>query len=187
MKTPKIILSLLVILCSLAAPALTPFYYSGVNSDGTPNTNTVTMQPYPPAVNGFTVIGTNIVYGFATITNQPNANGWFSNSIYGNTYKVTQSGNSFFVAIPETTNYTGLAFYATNQASIAAPAGGFAVITNYLGYTPFNLAWFQPATNNPGTNTIAYVSAVSGITNASGVVTNLSVTLTTNTIYYQIR
>ena len=43
------------------------------------------------------------------------------------------------------------------------------------------------STNNPGTNTIVYVSGVAGITNASGYVTNLTVTLTTNTIKYQIR
>lgn len=52
---------------------------------------------------------------------------------------------------------------------------------NGSGLTNLNLP-FAPATN-----TIVYITNVTGITNASGVVTNLTLTLGTNTIYYQQR
>jgi len=177
----KKILSLILIGAALTAQAVTPFYQQGFNSDGTPQTNPVVLQAYPPAVNGITIIGTNIIFGAYAITNTPNASGFFSNNIYGGTYKYTIPALSFstFATIPETTNYASLSLYLTNSPVVGA-AGGYAIITNWLGYAPFNPAAYQPATNNPGTNTIAYVSGVSGITNASGYVTNLSVTLTTN-------
>lgn len=50
---------------------------------------------------------------------------------------------------------------------------------NGSGLTNLNLP-FAPATN-----TIVYITNVTGITNASGYVTNLTLTLGTNTIYYQ--
>jgi hypothetical protein len=46
---------------------------------------------------------------------------------------------------------------------------------------------FQPATNNPASSTNIFVTAVSGITNNLGYVTNLTVTLGTNIINYQQR
>lgn len=183
----KILASILTV-AALTVNALTPIDYQGYNSDGTPQTNKVVLTAYPPAVNGITVLGTNIIFGAFAITNQPNASGYFSNSIFGGSYKLSIPALGFdaLAKIPETTNVVSLAFCLTN-APVISPASGYAIVTNWLGYAPFNPATFQAATNNPGTNTIAYVSAVSGITNASGYVTNLSVTLTTNTIYYQIR
>jgi len=189
---------------SISVFAVTPFYYRGYNSDGTAQTNPVVLAAYPPAVNGITVLGTNIIFGAYAITNTPNSSGFFSNSIYGGTYRLTVPALNFatYAVIPETTNYNALSMYLTNAPVINA-VGGYAIITNLLGYAPFNPASYTPATNSfegivsaltytpatntPATNTIVYVSAVSGITNASGNVTNLSVTLTTNSIYYQQR
>lgn len=189
-------LALLFLLIARAGSALTPFYYRGYNSDGTAQTNNVVLAAYPPAVNGITVLGTNIIFGSYAITNTPNASGYFSNNIFGGTYRLTIPALSFstFAVIPETTNFTALATCLTNAPVINA-VGGYAIITNMLGYAPAigtyagitNSLGFGPATNTPTTNTIVYVSAVSGITNASGNVTNLLVTLTTNTIYYQQR
>lgn len=62
------------------------------------------------------------------------------------------------------------------SASIQSLSAG-----NGSGLTNLNLP-FAPATN-----TIVYITNVTGITNASGVVTNLTLTLGTNTIYYQQR
>jgi len=192
----KTILLTLALFVSIAAFAVTPIYQRGYNSDGTPQTNAVVLSAYPPAVNGVTVLGTNIIFGAYAITNQPDVTGYFSNSIYGGTYRysVPALGFATFATIPETTNFTSLALCLTNAPVINA-VGGYAIITNWLGYAPAvgnyagitNALGFAPATNNPSTNTIAFVSAVSGITNASGYVTNLTVTLTTNSIYYQIR
>jgi hypothetical protein len=178
----KKILPILLILSNFTvARALTSYYYSAQNNDGTPQTNYFTLQPWPPAAQGITIYGTNIIFGPYIITNTPNASGFYSNGISPNTYKlqVPAINLAAFVSIPDTTNYISLASYMTNSPIVSGGVGGYAFVTNYLG--------FAPATNNPGTNTIVYVSAVSGITNASGYVTNLTVTLTTNTINYQIR
>ena len=180
MKT-KILFLLSILTLATVCPAITSYYYSGQNNDGTPQTNYFTLQPWPPTAQGITIYGTNIIFGAAIITNTPNASGFFSNSISPNTYKVQVPalGLAAFANIPDTTNYAALASYMTNSPIVSGGVGGYAFVTNYLG--------FAPATNNPGTNTIVYVSGVAGITNASGYVTNLTVTLTTNTIKYQIR
>jgi hypothetical protein len=177
----KILLILLILSVFSHARALTSYYYSAQFPDGTPQTNYFTLQVWPPAAQGITIYGTNIIFGPYTFTNTPNASGFYSNSISPNTYKlqVPAINLAAFVTIPDTTNYIALATYMTNSPIVSGGIGGYAFVTNYLGYVP--------ATNNPGTNTIVFVSAVSGITNASGYVTNLSVTLTTNTINYQIR
>lgn len=92
---------------------------------------------------------------------------------------------------PATNSYPGLTnalgfVPATNAGTLAysqlpytPPTNSFAGLTNVLHYVP--------ATNNPATNTIIYLSNVAGITNASGYVTNLTLTFTTNTFYYQQR
>jgi hypothetical protein len=193
----KTYLALLLVTLGLTVHAGTPFYYSALNSDGTAQTNPVTFQPWPPAVNGITVYGTNVVLGAYIITNTPNASGFFSNNLIANTYKFSIPALSFstYAVIPDTTNYTHLGLYLTNSPVITGSVGGFGLVTNYLGYTPPPNTYagitaaltYVPATNNPGTNVVIYVSAVSGITNASGYITNLTVTLTTNTINYQIR
>jgi hypothetical protein len=191
--------ALLIALFALSAvksSAVTAFYQRGYNSDGTPQTNKIVLTAYPPAVNGVTVLGTNIIFGAYAITNQPDATGFFSNSIFGGTYKYTVPalGFSTFATIPETTNYISLALCLTN-APVISPASGYAIITNWLGYSPpagtysgiTTALGFSPATNNPGTNTIVFVGSITGSTNASGYYTNFTYTLTTNTINYQIR
>lgn len=195
MKT--LALTFALILATLTGMA-TPFYFSSFNADGSPQTNVVTMQAWPPNQNGVTIYGTNIIYGAAIYSNTPNASGFFSNSLYPNLYKLTIPAitNSFFVLLLDTTNYLSLAVYATNVAvSGGTPLTSYGFVTNALGYAPVvptysgvtNALGFAPATNNILTNRIVYVSAVTGVTNASGYVTNLTVTLTTNTIYYQAR
>ena len=44
---------------------------------------------------------------------------------------------------------------------------------------------FRAATNNRAMNTIIYIAGFTGITNASGVVTNYTLAFGANTIYYQ--
>jgi hypothetical protein len=183
-------------LSAVKSSAVTAFYQRGYNSDGTPQTNKIVLTAYPPAVNGVTVLGTNIIFGAYAITNQPDATGFFSNSIFGGTYKYTVPalGFSTFATIPETTNYISLALCLTN-APVISPASGYAIITNWLGYSPpagtysgiTTALGFSPATNNPGTNTIVFVGSITGSTNSLGYYTNVQFTLTTNTINYQIR
>lgn len=173
----KILIILIALFAALNLTA-TPFYYIALNADGSPQTNIVTMQSWPPNGSGFTTYGTNIIFGNITYTNLPNASGFFSNWLYPGYYRVSipALNSGFYVNLLDSTNYASLAIYATNMAPTQTGGSGFGIITNYLGYTP--------ATNAPATNTIAYVSAVSGITNASGNVTNLLVTMATNTIIY---
>jgi len=52
--------------------------------------------------------------------------------------------------------------------------------TNYT-----TMQGWPPATNNPATNILAYVSAVNWVTNGSGYVTNVAAVVLTNTINYQ--
>ena len=239
-----------IFLLAQSAFAGTPFYFSGQNADGSPQTNPVTVRAFPPNINGFTVYGTNIIWGAGYFTNTPNASGFFSNSLLPNMYQfsVPALGQNFYANIPDTTNYYSLATYLTNANVVGTifpgyvansysgvtnaltfapatnsaggiifalgftpPTNNYAGITNALKYLPAtngaalaysllpftpptntfvgltNVLGFGPATNNPAVNTIVYVSAVSGITNASGYVTNLTVTLATNTINYQQR
>ena len=214
----KTLLQLVILALAISANALTPFYFSSLNSDGTPQTNQVLMQAYPPTANGFTVYGTNIVYGSGVITNNPSATGFFSNSVAPNQYKftITALGVSFFAVIPDTTNYQPLSMYLTNAPVVSVPFAGF-VVSSYssvsnalkfvaatnggavsysqLPYTPATNSFsgivsaltYTPATNNPATNTVVYVSNVAGITNDSGYITNLTITLATNVLYYHQR
>ena len=50
----KKLLSILFCIATLPALALTPFYFSAYNADGTPQTNQVLMRAYPPTAQGFT-------------------------------------------------------------------------------------------------------------------------------------
>jgi hypothetical protein len=181
MKKPIILLLILVVILVALAVRATPFYQYFYNPDGTPQTNSFSMTAYG-SENAWVVVGTNIYYGAQTVTFTPATNGYVSNAIAPNTYTVLFSNlnSGFYVTIPNTTNVTTLASYATSTPTISGTAfDSYGMVTNWLRYAP--------ATNRPATNTIVYVSAVSGITNASGAVTNLSVTLTTNTIYYHQR
>jgi hypothetical protein len=78
-------------------------------------------------------------------------------------------------------NGMGIITNATATGSGVVSYAGFSgtFTGNGSGLTNLNLP-FAPATN-----TIVYITNVTGITNASGYVTNLTLTLGTNTIYYQ--
>jgi hypothetical protein len=161
--------------------ALTSFYQYFYNADGTPQTNVITGQAYP-AANTWTVVGTNMFYGLQTITLTPTTNGYVSNAVSPNGYRfqIASLNTTFYANIPNTTNVLPLATYVTNVPVISGTyLNGYSLVTNWTG--------FAPATNSPATNTIIYVSGVSSITNASGVVTNLTVTFGTNTVNYQQR
>ena len=140
------------------------------------------MQGWPPASGGVTVVSNIIVWagGNQIITNLfSGTNTLGTNSAMPNTYKVfcPATGLGFFVSIPQTTNMLPLATYA-NGLPVTYPSSSlFFYITNALG--------FSPATNNPATNVLAYVSAVNWVANGSGYVTNVSAILSTNTINYQ--
>jgi hypothetical protein len=177
----KKIFSILILFLTVATFAQTRFYFYAKNADGSAMTNPVTFQAWPPNANGWTVVGTNLVYGAAIYTNTPSASGFVSNSLYANQYRyyVPTTDSGFIFQLTDNTNYTSLVLYATNTPSTGGAGSGYQIITNLLGYTP--------ATNNPLTNTIAYVSGFVSVTNGQGYITNINVTLATNTIYYQSR
>ena len=159
------------------------------------------MRAYPPAANTFTVFGTNIVFGGIWITNQPTAAGFFSNSISPNSYQVQipALSVSFYVTIPNTTNYNSLGLYITNAPQVGPPFLGYAVnnfagITNALAYFPATNTYsvivaalgYPPLAAAFATNTTIFISGVTGITNGSGYVTNLSLTYFTHVLIYQV-
>lgn len=163
MKTKLILFALLAPLLALAT---TPFYYSGKNPDGTPQTNQVLLQAWPPAVNGVTIYGTNIIWGSVLIiTNTPDATGYFSNSVYPNTYRVSipALGSQGFAKIPDTAVAMNLAFYMTNAPVVSGNLGSAALINSLLGYTALSsnsAAVIAALTYTPMTNTYAAVSNV---------------------------
>lgn len=182
----KKLLTLLFSTAALLAIAGTPFYLSFKNSDGSAQTNNVLMRAFPPTANGFTVYGTNVIWGAAYLTNTPNASGFFSNSVYPNQYQfyIPAMDASFYAVIPDTNGYLSLALYLTNAPVTSVPFPGF-VTSTYASVT--NALRFVPATNNPVSVTNVYVSSIATITNGSGYITNLSYVLTTNIINYQSR
>ena len=169
----------LLLLAGVNAFALTPFYFSSYNSDGTPQTNQVLMRAYPPTLNGFTVYGTNIVWGGGYVTNTPNSSGFFSNAVAPNQYQFTIPALSanFYAVIPDATNYLSLAIYLTNAPVVGNSVGGFAIVTNLLNYLPatnggaisISQLPFTPITNTYAavTNVIGFVPATNGGTIAN--------------------
>jgi len=142
----------------------TPFYAQFFNADGSPQTNIITMQVWPPDDNAFTVDGTNIIFGDRIYTNTPNASGFWTNRLFANTYvvKIPSAGRSFFVKLLDTQTYLPLAYYATNIANVNNPQNMFSVVTGWLGYVP-------------ATNTSAMVIASLGytpLTNTFAAITN---------------
>ena len=255
-----------VFICQATTPTLFTFQFQ--NADGTYNTNYTTMQGWPPATGGATVVSNVIVWSGAgqIITNQfQGTNTLGTNSAMPNNYKVFCPATSlgFFVTIPQTTNMLPLANYATGLTVTYPSSSLFYYITNALGGTPaiasyssivtalgfipatnggtlaysqlpyapgitngngvsltnipnmalqfvaatngaalvysklpftpptntfagiVSVLGFNPATNNPATNTIIYLTGATGQTNSSGVVTNIVTTSGTNTINYQ--
>ena len=132
------------LLCAFALnSSATSFFGKFSNSDGSPQTNTVLLQAWPP-VNTWTAYGTNMIYGAYVITNQPNSVGWFSNSAYPNVYRVYVPAldSGFFVNLLDTTNFLSLSVYATNVATFSGSyLNGYGIVTNWLQ--------FPPATNSP--------------------------------------
>ncbi len=135
---------------------LTPFYYQGYNSDGTPQTNPLTFQAFPP-INGVVVIGTNVYSGGVNPTFTPNANGFFMTNIAANGYRITIPAQSlvFYANIPQITAITNsLGVYITNQPVIPGPIAGYSIVTNNLGFAPATNAVPLTTTSNP-TNSFA--------------------------------
>ena len=266
----KIILLTVLMVLPVRAVSPTSFTFQFYDANGQPDTNCTTMQGWPPASGGVTVVSNVIVFAGPSqiITNLfQGTNTLGTNSAMPNNYQVLcpATGLGFFVTIPQTTNVLPLAMYATGVPVTYPSSTFYFYITNTLGFSPApatysgitaalgftaatngapllysqlpytpgitngngssltnipNLALqftaatngaalsysqlpytpptntyagliaafgFIPATNNPATNTAIYVTGVSGITNGSGVLTNLVVTTVTNTINFQQR
>ena len=131
MKTFIKILFVLALFAEVVQAGPTPFYFYSRFSNGAANTNQVLIQAWPEQ-NNFTIVDqTNIVWGGFIQTNQPDANGYFSNSIYANDYRVffPALNDGFFVHVLNTTNFESLAIYATNIAAIQSGFAGYAVGT----------------------------------------------------------
>jgi len=169
----------------------TAFYGQFYNANGTAITNAGTLTAYPQQ-NTWTVYGTNVIFGGGTINLTPNAGGYFTNWCYPNGYRLTFAGitGSLYVQIPDTTNFISLAQCVTNAPTYGGtPLNSYGLVTNWLGFAPAP-ATLPGITNSLGfplllaTNTTVSVSGVSWQTNSAGAVTNLTLTLTTNTIIY---
>ena len=191
----KIILLFSLFLMVAAPLSATPYFSSFKNTDGTALTNAYQMQAWPP-VNTWIVYGTNVVYGGQIVTNTPNSSGYISNSTYPNTFRIyfPDLDSGFYVVIPDTTNFLSLSVYTTNTAVTSGTyLGGYGLVTNWLNFPPAtntfngitNALHYFPATNNPATNIVIYISGITTFTNASGAVTNITYTLGTNTLKYQ--
>lgn len=157
----------LFVACS--AVATTPFSFQFYNSDGTAQTNPVTMTAWPPSTNTWTVYGTNIIYGGNIITLTPNTSGYGTNHAYPGAYLLFNSNlnSGFYATLPDTTNVVALGMYLTSAPQTAGPVGFYGMITNLLGFAPAsnNLAGIRGALGyTPPTNTYA------GLTNALGLV-----------------
>jgi len=118
----------------------TPFYAQFYNADGSPQTNIITMQVWPPDDNAFTVDGTNVIFGDRIYTNTPTATGFWTNRLFANTYvvKIPSAGRSFFVKLLDTQTYLPLATYVTNVANVGTAFTLFNLLTNGLGFIPAN-------------------------------------------------
>ena len=195
-KITKKILALIclsLVTCQLSLFAITPFYFKSFNADGTPQTNLVTMQAWPPAAS-WSVNGTNLIYGAGIITNTPDATGFFSNAVFANSYRfqIPALNTVFYATILDTPNYLPLTVYITGAPVSLAPLNNYQLVTNWLG--------FAPATNNaagiisalqyaPATNGYTGISAALGFFPATNplllITTNISFVgpNTTNTLY----
>jgi len=180
------------------ALGLTPFYYQGYNSDGTPQTNLIYMSAWPPAQNSFTSYGTNIVFGGNVIVVQPNVNGYASNAAYPNTYRcfITNINQAFTVKLLDTTNFNSLAYYLQASVTSTGDQSTYAMVTNWLGYAPVRPTYaavttalnFTPATNGgpiansqlpytPAPNTFSGITAALGYTPPTNTYTGLTLAL----------
>ena len=181
--------------CMVAAPLLagpTPFYGKFYNADGSPQTNVIQMQAWPPA-NNWTIYGTNMVYGGAIITLTPDTTGYFSNAAYANTYRLllTNLNSGFYMTLLDTTNFLSIAVYATDTPTVGNILNGFGIITNWLGYTPVpptyagasNAFGFVVATNGNSSlsNTLATTFALYPFATPAGITGALGYTPPTNT------
>lgn len=184
----KSILIFAVFLWSFICAAISPtsFTFQFYDANGQPDTNYTTMQGWPPATGGATVVSNVIVWSGAgqIITNQfQGTNTLGTNSAMPNTYKVfcPATGLGFFATIPQTTNTLPLATYATGLPVTYPSSSLFYYITNALGGTPaianyssvITALGFSPATNG---GTLAYsqlpftppTNSYSGLTNVLG-------------------
>jgi hypothetical protein len=134
---------LFVLLCSAfcvprSAFATTPFSYQFFNSDGTPQTNRISMEAWPRSTNQWTVYGTNIIYGSKVITLDPDATGYGTNYAFPNTYRLFMSNlnSGFFISLPDTTNQIALGTCLTDAPQVAGPIGFYGMVTNWLGFAP---------------------------------------------------
>jgi hypothetical protein len=143
-----------------AAISPTSFTFQFYDANGQPDTNYTTMQGWPPASGGVTVVSNVIVWagGNQIITNQfQGTNTLGTNSAMPNTYKVfcPATGLGFFATIPQTTNQLPLATYATGLPVTYQSSSLFFYITNALGGNPTLASYssvvsalgFVPATN----------------------------------------
>lgn len=170
-----LILCLLLILSPNSPAGPTPFFGKFYNADGSPQTNVIQMQAWPPA-NNWTIYGTNMVYGGAVITLVPDTTGYFSNAAYANTYRllVTNLNSGFYMTLLDTTNFLSIAVYATDTPTVGNILNGFGLVTNWLGYTPApatyagisNAQGFASATNNNAG--IVFAQGFASATNSNG-------------------
>ena len=185
-----ILLLLLLVILIPAALATTPFSYQFYNSDGTAQTNVMTMEAWPRSTNAWTVYGTNIIWGSQIITLTPNASGYGTNHAYPNSYRiyVTNLNSLFYVVIPDTTNQISLGSCLVSAPQVAGPIGFFGMVTNWLGYWPSTNTYAGIAGAlgfNPATNTTAGLISTLGYTpatnTAAGLISTLGYTPATNT------
>ena len=185
----------------------TSFTFQFRNADGSYNTNYTTMQGWPPASGGATVVSNVIVWSGAgqIITNQfQGTNTLGTNSAMPNTYKVfcPATGLGFFATIQQTTNLLPLASYAVGLPVTYPSSSLFFYITNALGGTPAISTYasvtsalgFVPATNGaalsysllpftPPTNTFTGLTFALGFAPATNSpATNTAVFLTGVTV-----
>lgn len=183
-------LLLLVLLLVLVLDArATPFFFQGHNSDGTAQTNEITMVAWPINTQTWTAVGTNVIYGGQTIVITPNASGYASNWAYPNTYlcMVSNLDAGFYVKIPNTTNFLSLATYITNSPTLSGTyLNGYGLVTNWLTFEPATNSnagitaalGYTPATNSndgiqsalgyePATNSNAGIDAALGFSAAT--------------------
>jgi hypothetical protein len=190
-----LVLSVLLLLAVLTLRGAVTNSYTLHNPNGTAYTNIFVMTSYPPQANSVVVVGTNIIIGGGySMTNQPNGSGQGTVVSEPGQYKVFEPANStqFYVNIGATNPIPDLSALTVNTPVIFTPNSFFALFTNAFGGVPVaatyggvtNALGYAPATNIVSTNTIVFVSAVSGATNGSGYVTNITTTLTTNTLNY---
>ena len=156
--------------------------------------NNLAPGNYRAVVDGFTqgipfgIVSNNAVQNLAQVAGVPAP-------VFMN-FTLAQFSDAGTMAYESTNNWTRNSYAGVTNALHFLPAtNGGAVAYSQLPYTPAtnsyagltNALGFMPATNRPATNTLIYITGITGITNASGYVTNFSLTYATNTINYQQR